>query len=104
MDTGHGVHTHSAASLSHRKGGDDAISSHRGGIEMIMLSEVSETEKDKYRMILLICRILKNDTDKLIYKQKQTLKLSGQIYGYQWGRAGEGIHWDLDVYRLIHLK
>ena len=28
-------------------------------LEMIILSEVSQTEKDKYHMILLICGILK---------------------------------------------
>ena len=26
-------------------------------LEMIILSEVSQTEKDKYNMILLICRV-----------------------------------------------
>ena len=28
-------------------------------LEIIILSEVSQTEKDKYHMILLICRIFK---------------------------------------------
>ena len=37
-------------------------------LENIILSEVSQAEKDKYHMILLICRIPKNDTNKLIYK------------------------------------
>ena len=41
---------------------------------IIILSEVSQTEKDKYHMILLICRILKNDTNKLT-KQKQIHRL-----------------------------
>ena len=36
-------------------------------LEIIILSEVSHTEKDKY-MILLICRILKNYTNELIHK------------------------------------
>ena len=35
---------------------------------IIILSEVSQTEKDKYPMILLICGILKNDTSEFIYK------------------------------------
>ena len=34
----------------------------------IILSEVSPTEKDKYHIISLTYRILKNDTDELIYK------------------------------------
>ena len=35
-------------------------------LEIIILSEVSQAEKDKY-MISLICGILINDTDELIY-------------------------------------
>ena len=35
--------------------------------EIIILSEISQTEKDKYH-ISLICGILKNDTNELIYK------------------------------------
>ena len=38
--------------------------------EVIILNEVSQTEKDKYYMILLICRILKKGTNEPISKQK----------------------------------
>ena len=37
-------------------------------LENIILSEVSQIEKGKYHMMSLICRILKNDTNELIYK------------------------------------
>ena len=37
---------------------------------MIIVSEVNQTEKDKYPMVLLICGILKNDTNQLIYKKE----------------------------------
>ena len=37
-------------------------------LEIIILSEESQTEKDKYHMISLICGIWKNDTNELIYK------------------------------------
>ena len=37
-------------------------------LEIIILSEVSQTEKDKYHMISLICGIQKNDTNELIYR------------------------------------
>ena len=40
------------------------------GLREIILSEVSQTEKDKYHMISLICGILKSDTNELIYKTK----------------------------------
>ena len=38
-------------------------------LEIIILSEVSQTEEDKFPMISLICRILKKkDVNELIYK------------------------------------
>ena len=40
-------------------------------LDIIILSEVSQTEKDKYHMICffsLICEILKNDINEHIYK------------------------------------
>ena len=36
--------------------------------EIVILSEVSQTEKDKYHMISLICEIYKEGTNELIYK------------------------------------
>ena len=33
------------------------------GLEIIVLSEASQTEKEKYHMISPICRIFKNDTN-----------------------------------------
>ena len=41
-------------------------------LENIILSEVSQTEKDKYYMISLICRIRKIIQVNLFKKQKQT--------------------------------
>ena len=37
-------------------------------LEMIMLSEISHTEKDKYHMISLIMQNLNYDTKELIYE------------------------------------
>ena len=37
-------------------------------LEIIILSEVSQTEKDKYHMISLVCRIKKKKKKELIYK------------------------------------
>ena len=39
-------------------------------LEIIILTEASQREKDKHHMILLTCRILKNDTNELIYRIK----------------------------------
>lgn len=48
-------------------------------VEPIMLSEISQIEKDEHFMISLICRILRNHT----YKNRQ------QKSGYQGGGEGE---------------
>ena len=37
-------------------------------LEIIMLNDVSQAEKEKYYMISPICGILKRDTNELIYK------------------------------------
>ena len=37
-------------------------------LEIIIVSEVNQTKKDKYHIISLICGILKSDTNELIYK------------------------------------
>ena len=42
-------------------------------LEIIILREVNQTEKDKYHMISLICGIqMKNDTNELTYKTEIT--------------------------------
>ena len=53
MDT----HTHNGIFLSHKK--KNKILPHATSTELegIMLSEVNQTEKDKYCMISLICRV-----------------------------------------------
>ena len=45
-------------------------------LEIIILSEVSRTQKDKYHMISLICGILKNYTNELIYKTETDSQIS----------------------------
>ena len=45
-------------------------------LEIVILSKVGQTEKEKYRMISLICGILKKMIQmNLITKQKQTHRL-----------------------------
>ena len=57
-------------------------------LEDIILSAVSQTEKNKYYMILLICRIQKRIQMNLYTKQKQTHRHRKQTYGYQRGKGG----------------
>ena len=44
-------------------------------LEKVILSEVNQTEKDKYHMILLICGILKNGANELIYRTEVEVQI-----------------------------
>ena len=58
-------------------------------LEIITLSEVSQTEKDKYHMILLICRIFKNDTNELVYKTEIDSQTQKTNLWLPKGKGGE---------------
>ena len=47
-----------------------AVCSNMVGLEIVMLSELSQTEKNQYYMILLICRIEKKILMNLFTRQK----------------------------------
>ena len=66
------------------------------GLEIIILSEVSQREKAKCHMIPLICRTLKCDTNELISKTEIDLEVENTlrvIKGERWGKDKLGI-WD----------
>ena len=50
-------------------------------LEIITLSEISQTERDKYHTVLLICGVLKTIQMNLFTKHKQTHRHRKQIYG-----------------------
>ena len=63
------VHISKGILLSHRKNELMPLAATSIDLESIILSEVCQTEKDKYHMISLICGIFKkNDTNELTYK------------------------------------
>ena len=71
MDKEDVVHIYNGISLSHKKNEIMPFAATWMDLEIIILSEVSQIEKDKYLMMSLICEILKkNDTNELIYKTK----------------------------------
>ena len=75
-------------------------------LEIVILSEVSQTEKDKNHMISLICGILKkNGINEPIYKT-ESHRCRKQIYGCQGGKGGGGINWEtgIDIYTLLYIK
>ena len=57
-------------------------------LEIVIVNEVGQTEKDKYYMILLICRILKKKgTNKVMDVENKVKVTKGE-----WER--EGISWE----------
>ena len=73
-------------------------------LEIIILSEVSQTEKNKYHMTFLICGIQKNDTNELIYKTEidsQTQKANLWLPKGKQGRDKLGV-WDLNIHTTIY--
>jgi len=70
-------------------------------LESVTLSELSQTEKEKYHMRSLFWWILKrNDTNKLTYKQQQTHR--EQTYGCQ--REGIVREFGKVMYTLLYSK
>ena len=66
--------------------------------ETVTQSEVSQKEKNKYRILVHICRIQKNGIDDLICKAEIKTKTREQAHGHQEGKAdklGTGI--DMNV-------
>ena len=57
-------------------------------LEITILSEVSQKEKDKYHMMPLICGIQKDDINNLF--TKQTHRHREQICGSQGGQSTGG--------------
>ena len=59
--------------------------------------EWNKTEKGKYHMVLLICRICKNDTNEPIYKTELVTDVENKHY-YQQGKGERGKLGDWDWY------
>ena len=66
MDEEDVIHTYNGILLSHKKEGNYTICRYVDGT--VIQSEISQKEKYKYHLILLICGILKMSTSELIYK------------------------------------
>ena len=92
MDKEDVVHICSGILLSHKKKNEiTPFAATWMDLEMIILSEVSQAEKDKYHMISLICGILKNDTNELVYKTETDSQTSKTNLWLPEGK-GEGIN------------
>ena len=74
--------------------------------EIVILSEVSQTEKGKHHTISILCRILKMVQMSLRTEQKQAHRHIKQTYGFQGGKWSGGINWEIgiDMYTLLYIK
>ena len=58
-------------------------------LEMIIQSEVSQREKDKCHMILLVCGSNKKDINELIYQTETDTDLENKVMVTKRDRQGE---------------
>ena len=75
MDKEDVVHIYNGILLSHKKSKIMPFAATWMDLEIAILSEVSQTKKDKYHMISLICGIFKKGTNELIYKTELELQI-----------------------------
>ena len=61
----------------------------RMDLEIFILRKINQKERVKYRMLSLICRILKNDTNELICQTERDSQAREQTCGVQRGKRVE---------------
>ena len=66
-------------------------------LEIVILSEVSQTKEDKYHRISLVCGIFLNGTNELIYKTEIDIENKLTVTK---GESRGGINWKtgIDIY------
>ena len=77
-------------------------------LAIVILSEISQTETEKYHMTSLICGILKNGTNELIYKTEIESQMQKTNLWLPRGESRDGgeINWEtgIDKYTLLYIK
>ena len=86
------VHIHNGILLSHQKNEIKPFAATWMDLEMIILSKVSQTKKDKYPMISLKRNLILKMIQMNFTKQKETHRFQKRTCGYQRGNMGEGIN------------
>ena len=76
-------------------------------LDIIILSEESQTEKDKYHIISLICGILKKKGTNELISKIETHRHRKQTYSYQRGKRDGGedkLRDGINTYALLYIK
>ena len=63
-------------------------------LETVIQSEVSQKQKNKYRILTHICGIQKNGTNELVCKAEIETQMQGEIEGRGWWWWDELGDWD----------
>ena len=66
-------------------------------LDIIILNEVSQTEKDKYHRILLICGIQKDGTDEPVCKAEIEIQMQRTNVWTPRGDGAGGMNWELGL-------
>ena len=74
-------------------------------LKILILSELSQKEKNKYHIISHIWNLIYG-TNEPIYEEKQTHGLGEKTCGCQMGGEGSGMDWEFEVSRckILHLE
>ena len=62
------------------------------GLETVRLNEMRQKETDKNHVISLICEILKNDTNELIYRSEMDSQTQVTNSWLTWGKKEKGMN------------
>ena len=80
-------------------------------LETVIQSEVSQKEKNKYRILTYICGIQKNGTDEPVCKSEIETQMQRTNVWTPRGKNGQGVggggmNWEIgiDIYTLICIK
>ena len=74
-------------------------------LKIVILREISQTQKDKYCMISLICEI-KKGTNELIYKTEVDTQMQKTNLWLPGDKRKGGINWEIgtDICTLLYIK
>ena len=96
MDKEDVVHIYNGILLSHRKERNSAICRHVNRPRDCH-TERSKSEREKYRIISLICGIQKNGTDEQLQSRNRDTDVENKLM-YTKGGRGSGMNWEIGIY------